>query len=415
MSILGHMRIAGRKFRGRLFPKSIESDLNLIRDSGYFDFSWYRQNNPDVTIHDIDPLLHFMLYGGSEGRSPGPKFDSVGYLESNPDVKRCGVNPLVHFLKYGYTEGRSPYGLEHENEIIADMLALQKHYMRLFGTPIDFQQPSRYTEKLQILKLAYRNPILTSFADKAIAKETVGKIIGEQYIVPLIGIYDRFEDIPRGQLPEQFVIKANHGSGFNIICLDKSSFNWENAKQKTENWLSCDFSMLFREWCYRNIKRKLIVEQLVSEDERIPPDLKLHVFNGKVKEVQFIYDRDIGLTSTVHLTPDWRKLPYSINLPMFTGSVERPQQMDQIIDLAEKLAQDLPHVRVDFFLGKKQIFFSEMTFYPAAGLAPYQPPEWDKITGEHLDISKLYIAEYFEGLSNQVLEDIPPGLLMGVN
>ncbi|HQK42323.1 MAG TPA: hypothetical protein PLV20_01875, partial [Anaerolineaceae bacterium] len=194
MQALLSLRQKARRLAARLCPGVLTDDLTLLRNSGYFDPFWYRQNNPDVTARDADPLRHYLLYGGLEGRSPGPKFDSLGYLESNPDVRAAGVNPLVHYLEFGRAEGRSPYGAAREAELKADIRAIQEDYIRRFGNPIDFRAPTRFMEKLQIYKLVFRNPIMQILADKAAAKKFVGDIIGSTYIVPLIGVYDRFAD-----------------------------------------------------------------------------------------------------------------------------------------------------------------------------------------------------------------------------
>lgn len=196
MASFHYLRRKARQLAARVFPGVLDAQLRLIRDSGYFDPFWYAQNNPDVAARGVDPLRHYLLYGGWEGRSPGPKFDSLGYLESNPDVRAAGIHPLVHYLAHGRAEGRSPYGAAREAELKAHMRAIQEHYIRVFGQPINFRNPTRFMEKLQVYKLVFRNPIMHTFADKAAAKELVGKIIGKEYIVPLIGVYDRFENIP---------------------------------------------------------------------------------------------------------------------------------------------------------------------------------------------------------------------------
>lgn len=396
-----------RIIRRHLFPRSLDPDLLLLRESGYFDKSWYLQNNPDVAARGVDPVRHYLVHGGLEGRRPGPKFDSQGYLDSNPDVRESGINPLVHYLKYGRDENRSPFGTKLENELAADMRGIQERYYRNFGRPVNFRQPSSYTEKMQVIKLAFRNPIMTIFADKAAARELVGQIIGEQYLVPSLGIYEKFEDIPRDELPSQFALKANHGSGYNLICRDKSALDWEETGRKAQQWLDSDFSRVSIEWSYKDIPRKLVVEQLITENGRIPPDLKLHVYDGKVVDIQFIFDRDIGATTTIHYTPGWQVLPYTMILANSPNPVERPANMDQIINLAEKLGKGFPQVRVDFILARERPYFSEMTFYPAAGLAPIEPPEWDQILGRRIDVDSIYDAEYFGKLSDEAIRGLP--------
>lgn len=407
MQALLSLRHKARRLAARLCPGVLTDDLTLLRNSGYFDPFWYRQNNPDVTARGADPLRHYLLYGGLEGRSPGPKFDSLGYLESNPDVRAAGVNPLVHYLKFGRAEGRSPYGAAREAELKADIRAIQEDYIRRFGNPIDFRAPTRFMEKLQIFKLVFRNPIMHILADKAAAKKIVGDIIGGAYIVPLIGVYDRFADIPRDKLPSQFVIKANHGSGFTIICRDKDSFDWEKAAWEADGWLQYDFYGRFREWCYKGIRPKLVVEELlVDEGGRIPPDFKIHVSNGKVREVQYIFDRFEGRNTTVHMTPEWERLHYSVNIHPYDGSFERPPQTDLMMELAEKLGKGFPFVHVDFFLCKGRVYFAETTFYPTGGFGVVVPDGWQERLAERVALEGVYDKEYFGRLSDEVFREM---------
>ncbi len=407
MNVLKNLRMKSRSMLARVFPQSLEPDLGLLRESGYFDPFWYGQNNPDVSARGVDPLRHYLLYGGFEGRSPGPKFDSLGYLEINPDVRAAGVNPLVHYLKYGRAEGRSPYGAAREAELKADIRAIQQHYIRMFKQPVDFREPTNFMEKLQVYKLVFRNPIMHVFADKASAKKLVGGIIGGEYIVPLIGVYDCFADIPREKLPQQFVIKANHASGFTIFCRDKSSFDWEKAAKEAEGWLGYDFYARYWEWCYKGIKPKLVVEELlVDENGNIPPDCKIHVSDGKVCEVQYIFDRFGGRYTTVHMTPEWERLEYSINVPPHTGPYQRPPQTDLMMELAEKLGQGFPFVRVDFFLCKGRVYFAETTFYPTGGFGIIAPREWDESLAERVALEGVYDKEYFGRLSDEVFREM---------
>ncbi len=407
MDIFQSLRAKARSVLARVFPCVLAADLGLLRDSGYFDAFWYGQNNPDVVARGVDPLRHYLLFGSLEGRSPGPKFDSLGYLESNPDVRAAGINPLVHYLKYGRAEGRPPYGAAREAELKADMRAIQEHYIRMFGRPIDFREPTRFMEKLQVYKLVFRSPIMHILADKAAAKKLVGGIIGEEYMVPLIGIYDRFEDIPREQLPNQFVIKANHGSGFTIICRDKASFDWESAAGEANAWLGYNFFGRFWEWCYFGIKPRLVVEELLlDQNAKIPPDCKIHVSNGKVCEVQYIYDRFDGVQSTVHMTPQWERLGYSINVRPYTAPRERPLQTDLMMELAEKLGRGFPFLRVDFMLCEERVYFAETTFYPSGGFGVISPPEWDERLGERVVLEGRYDKEYFGRLSDEVFREM---------
>jgi len=381
--------------------KKFTADLALIKNSGYFDDNWYRQNNPDVFEAGADPLRHYLEYGGFEGRTPGPKFDSAGYLDTYADVRRSGVNPLVHYLKFGRQEGRSPYGARIEAELIEDMLAIQEVYQQRFSRLIDFRHPTKFNEKIQIIKLLYRNPIMTDFSDKVRAKELAAAIIGEQYIVPTIGVYEHFSDIHREALPDRFVMKTSHGSGFTLICEDKANFDWVDAEAKMNAWLNYDFYARFREWAYKNIKPKILIEKLLTdENDQVPMDCKIEIAQGNILVITLVLNKHIGSPTAFKVDTNWQRLSYTTTFPPHPSSVERPVQMDLMESLAIQLASGFPYVRVDFYPVQGKVYFGEMTFYPAAGLGNFNPPEWDEILGSKLDLSQIYDPTYLAHLTD---------------
>jgi len=395
------LRRSLHRVENKIRPKKLSTEIKLIKNSGYFDEIWYRQNNPDVIAAGVDPLRHYLEFGGFEGRTPGPKFDSAGYLDTYADVRRSGVNPLIHYLKFGRQEGRAPYGAQIEAELVEDMLAIQEVYQQRFGRMIDFRHPTKFTEKIQIYKLLYRNPIMTGFSDKVRAKELATAVIGGQYIVPTLGVYERFSDIPRDELPDRFVMKTNHGSGFTLICQDKSSFDWADAEAKMNAWLNYDFYARFREWAYKNITPKILIEELlITENGQIPEDCKIEIAQGKIIAITLVLNKHMGSPSAFKVDANWRRLDYTTTFPRHPFEVDRPAQMDLMESLAKQLANEFPFVRVDLYPVQGKVYFGEMTFYPAAGLGNFNPPEWDEIMGSKLDLSQIYDPAYLAHLAD---------------
>ena len=401
MGLQDVLRRSLHRVGNKIEPGKFSAEVKLIKNSGYFDENWYRQNNPDVIKAGIDPLQHYLEYGGFESRTPGPKFNSAGYLETYTDVRHSGVNPLIHYLKFGKTEGRLPYGAQIEAELVEDMLAIQEVYQQRFGRLCDFRHPTKFTEKIQIYKLLYRNPIMSEFSDKVKAKELAAAIIGKQYIVPTIGVYERFSDIPKEELPDRFVMKTNHGSGFTLICQDKANFDWADAEMKMNAWLNYDFYTRFREWAYKNIKPKILIEELlIKENGKIPEDCKIEIAQGNIILISLILNKSNETPTVFKADANWQQLDFTTTFPRHPSKVERPAQMDLMESLAMRLASEFPFVRVDFYPVQGRVYFGETTFYPAAGLGNFNPPEWDDIMGSKLDLRQIYDPAYLAHLAD---------------
>ena len=401
MGLQDGLRRSLHRVENKIRPKKFSEEIKLVKNSGYFDEIWYRKNNPDVIAVGVDPLWHYLEFGGFEGRTPGPKFDSAGYLDTYTDVRRSGVNPLVHYLKFGRQEERSPYGAQIEAELVEDMLAIQEVYQQRFGRMIDFRHPTKFNEKIQIYKLLYRNPIMTDFSDKVRAKELAAAVIGGQYIVPTLGVYERFSDIPRDELPDRFVMKTNHGSGFTLICQDKSSFDWVDAEAKMNAWLNYDFYARFREWAYKDITPKILIEELLTtENGQIPEDCKIELAQGKIIAITLVLNKHMGSPSAFKVDTNWQRLDYNTTYPRYPFEVDRPVQMDLMESLAKQLANGFPFARVDLYSVQGKVYFGEMTFYPAAGLGNFNPSEWDEIMGSKLDLSHIYDPAYLAHLAD---------------
>lgn len=269
-----------------------------------------------------------------------------------------------------------------------------EHYLKIkykieMGKKLNLRNPITFNEKLQWLKLNDRKEIYTLMVDKYEAKKYVSNVIGEEYIIPTLGIYDKFDDIDFGKLPNQFVIKCTHDSGGLIICRDKKSFNKEEARKKINKFLSKNYYENFREWPYKNVKPRIIIEEFIGENLI---DYRIYCFNGKPKYV-YMY---INNSQDTNEKPEpeycniydmnWELQEFHQNSLPSKEKYEKPKKLEDMKEIAEELSKDTKFLRVDFYLKDEQVIFSEMTFFPGAGFSKFYPEKYDNYLGKELNI-----------------------------
>lgn len=282
-------------------------------------------------------------------------------------------------------------------EKLAFHFGTDKQYLRIWylnrmGYWMNFDNPKTFNEKLQWLKLYNRKPKYTTMVDKYAVKKYVADIIGEQYIIPTLGVWDKFDDIDFDTLPDQFVLKCTHDSGGLVICKDKSKLDKKAAKAKIEKSLATDFWKLGREWPYKNVPRRIIVEKFMApEKSNAPkdlPDYKFFCFNGEPKYCQVIRDRNTKETIDFY-DMDWHHQEFVGLNPLARNGrtpVTRPLNLDEMKDICRKLADGTPFVRVDLYVIDDKKYFGELTFYPASGIGIFTPEKWAGKLGELLTL-----------------------------
>ena len=275
--------------------------------------------------------------------------------------------------------------------ILPDSFFLRLLFHEKLGYKLNLKNPQTYNEKLQWLKLHDRKPIYTVMVDKYEAKNYVANIIGNDFIIPTLGVWDRFDDIDFNELPNQFVLKTTHDSGSVVICKDRENFNINQAKKKLETSLKTDFYLLGREWPYKNVKRRIIAEKYM-EDKRTHNDLldyKFMCFNGSFRCSFVCSDRNStdGLKVTFY-DIEWEKMPFHRHYPSADYDIPRPSSYTEMIRLAEKLSRDIPFLRVDFYEINNHPYFGELTMYPGSGFEEFVPVEWDYILGSWIKLPK---------------------------
>ncbi|WP_404322740.1 carbonic anhydrase [Cytobacillus firmus] len=276
---------------------------------------------------------------------------------------------------------------------IPDKIMIQLQYWVKTGRRLNLKNPKRYTEKLQWYKLNYRNPLMTKCSDKYEVRDYVSSKGLGPILNPLYDAYEDLESINFDLLPNSFVIKHTNGSGRNIFVEDKRKVDLEQIKNKVKEWLNSPETMYGREWCYYNVKSRIIIEKLLERDEYNDiPDYKFFCFNGKVKYlytmIDYVDDHNNGRCS--FFTPDFKKLPYRRSeYKEINKEVSKPPNFEEMIEIAEILSKDFPHVRVDLYNIKGQIIFGELTFYNASGYTVFSPDDFDFILGEEFELPKL--------------------------
>lgn len=235
---------------------------------------------------------------------------------------------------------------------------------------LNLQEPRTFNEKLQWLKLYDRKPEYTKMVDKYEAKKYVADIIGEEYIIPTLGVWDKFEDIDFTKLPNQFVLKPTHASGNVFICKNKDEIDYKKLKKTVQKWLKRNYYLVHREWPYKNVKPRIIAEEYMEDQIGELIDYKVYAFNGQCDYVMVCFDRIKGETKFIYYDRNWNiKKEFSKDGIKYgdTIKIEKPKNLDKMFEFAEILSKNIPFVRVDFYESNGNLYFGELTFYPSAG------------------------------------------------
>lgn len=246
---------------------------------------------------------------------------------------------------------------------------------------MNIKSPKTFSEKLQYLKTHPVCQNQTELADKYEVREFVRSAIGEKYLIPLIGVYSSVDEIDFDALPNEFVLKLTKGSGYNLIVKDKSKLDISGAKAVLSNWLKVNPYYFSRERQYLGTPR-LVCEQMLEYNIT---DYKFFCFNGKAVFVELYMDR-FGNHKKLFYDMNWERVPFTTAGDVCEINVEKPEQFDEMREIAEKLAEDMAFVRVDLYLHDSNIYFGELTFYPAGGYTPITPREYEIVLGDLIQL-----------------------------
>ncbi|MFQ6943169.1 MAG: ATP-grasp fold amidoligase family protein [Clostridia bacterium] len=277
------------------------------------------------------------------------------------------------------------------SRLIPDRIYLQIVYFRHFKKFIDFDNPKTFNEKIQWLKLNYRKEEYTNLVDKYRVKQYITKLIGEEYVIPTLGVWKNVDDIDFKSLPEKFVLKCNNDSGGIVICKNKKDFDEVKAKSFLKERLKNNGYWYGREWPYKNVKPCIIAEKYMEDSiSKDLKDYKFFCFNGSMEFFDIDIDRFIEHRSNYY-DRNGNFLPFGKTYcpPDYTKKIEMPKNLDKMIELAETISHNTVLSRIDFYEIDGQVYFGEITFYPGSGFSPFTDEKWDYKLGDMIDLPNI--------------------------
>jgi len=269
---------------------------------------------------------------------------------------------------------------------------LKRKFKAVLGRELDLENPKTFNEKLQWLKLHNRKPEYSVIVDKYRVRDYIREKLGEEYLIPLIGAWDSPDEIDFDALPDRFVLKCNHNSGMGMyICKDKSQMDVNKVKEELRKGLSQDYYLVHREWPYKDVPRKIICEQYMTDtpESQDFTDYKFFCFNGKVDCVMLCLERSSGDTKFYFFDQDWNLKRYNRRGQAAPEgfTIPKPSCMDEMFKIAEKLSAGMPFVRVDLYQSGEQVYFGELTFFPDSGFEPNYLPETNEYFGSLIELN----------------------------
>ena len=286
---------------------------------------------------------------------------------------------------YRFAVNRTHFGMYHD---MPDDEYLKRLFRYNMGYELDLDNPKSFSEKLQWLKVYDHKPIYTTIVDKFEMKKYVAEIIGDKYLIPTLGVWNKVEDIDFKVLPNQFVLKCTHDSHDIIICKDKTKLNVDAAKRKLKKGLKRNYYYPFREWCYKNVKPRIIAEKFMSNHGEDLIDFKVHNFNGKPKVILVCKDRfSDGKYVQDFFDCNWKHLP--VKRPKSQNDsvlMKKPDCIQEMLEISRILSKDIPFIRTDFYIIEGKLYVGELTFFPASGLSPFEPESFDYELGSYLTL-----------------------------
>lgn len=271
-----------------------------------------------------------------------------------------------------------------------------RQYKKRTGKKLNLEDPKTFNEKIQWLKLFYKNPIMHDCVDKYEVRKIVNKNIKDDILVKNYGIWDKFDDIDFEKLPEEFVLKLTNGSSFNYICKNKSKKEIRKMRRRFKMWQKVDYYKYAKEWAYKGVKNRIICEELLKPSDGVPPeDYRFFCFNGKVEFFSVDYDSVINGIKT----SDYKRNVYDKSGNKIDARIKYPNKEEitteknplikKMINYSEILSKNFPHARIDFYCFDGKIYFGEITFYHASGYQKIMPEKFDIKLGNLIQLEKI--------------------------
>lgn len=271
---------------------------------------------------------------------------------------------------------------------VSDKVFLKLHFRLCVGYWPNFDNPRTYNEKLQVLKFeSLKHPEYTKMVDKVAAKDFVASKVGNQYIIPTLGVWNSVDEIEWNSLPDQFVLKSANDSGGVVVCKDKSKLDIEKAKEKLRSLGARDYTIISKEYPYKNVPHRFLAEEYLEDESGFElKDYKIFCFDGSAKFLFVATGRQQNDTRFDFFDTKFNHLSILNGHANADVCPQKPENFEQMINIAEELSKDIPHVRVDLYNINGKIFFGEMTFFHWSGTVAFNPVEWDYKFGEYINL-----------------------------
>lgn len=268
-----------------------------------------------------------------------------------------------------------------------DDVYLKRKFKYMTGYELNLEMPKTFNEKLQWLKVNDRKDIYSTMVDKYEVKSLVTNLIGDEYVIPTYGVWDKFDDIDFTSLPEKFVMKCTHNSGGLVVCRDKNKLDLVSARNRINSSLKWNYFWYGREWPYKNVKPRIICEKYMQDGKTLNLTVyKVFNFSGEPKLIQAIQDDKTQYESIDYFDLEWKKLPLKQNFPNSINQLKKPKNFDLMIKLSSVLSKGFPFLRTDFYEVNGHLFFSEFTFYSDSGFRCFIPDIWDMKLGSWIEL-----------------------------
>lgn len=299
---------------------------------------------------------------------------------------KCHTLKIMNYLEINVFDDRT-YEYYIDLPRVAYRVELEEWYRRRMGRKLNLDNPLTFNEKINWLKLYENDKRKTVLTDKYSVRRWIKEIIGEKYLVELLGKWDLFDDIVFDDLPDSFVLKCNHGCGYNKIIKNKNELNYNELKCLFDNFMSHNYAFVDGfQMHYRDIKPCIIAEEYLENGDGELYDYKFWCFDGKVKFVMFLAERKKHLKMNIY-DLEWNLLPFTYNYENTEYVIDKPEKLNEMINIAERLSKGFNHVRVDLYcLNDGRIKFGEMTFSSFTGACEWIPNEMDEKIGYLLNI-----------------------------
>lgn len=291
-------------------------------------------------------------------------------------------------VKYLWLRTRRDYR-KYQLSRLSDVECINSMYKGYCGHYPNLDTPTVFSEKMQWMKLHYRNDLMPVVGDKYTVRGYLENLGKGDLLNDLLGVYESVDEIRLEDLPNSFVLKASHGSAWNLIVKDKTKVNWFMAKKHMNYWLTHKIDWDGREWHYGEMKPRIVCEKYLEDKSGGLVDYKFYCFNGEPKFMQLNVDRGLPTATQNYYDLNWQLLPFGKSLPHNPNiQAEKPAHFEEMVGLARELCQPFPYVRIDFYVANGRIYFGEFTFFPCSGMPDFIPAKYDAIVGDMLTLPK---------------------------